>query len=422
MSTNESVYLKHCLKAIIDRQKWGDPSTWTGSNFNRLSEELFQVSGISISHRTLRRIFGKDMYRENHNPQIDTKNALSILLGYENWDDFIRNYEINEKDTPLSSYGSASRRSINSKAVLLILLAIAVIGTGIHLFLNRETKVDLDLLNFRVVEKSGYIPFSATFKFDLSHIKSDNIVFKAGGGQDSIRLSKEDTTIIKTLKVPQYRSFSIKVDGKVVSTVKVLAKSNEWETGFIDRSNYYPVKASLNTPGLLSVDQNEFLALKNVMNTKENWLKFQKYEDYNVSTDNLRFEAKIRGDSALTEIKCHNTSITLISKNSRINLNFTQKGCEQYALLHIGDQKMDGVKHNLSGLITDIRNWHIYKIEFKQNKISISIDDGPKTTFTYEGTLGPLYGIWVKNRGLGMMDYIKLYDLGGKEIYVNDFD
>jgi hypothetical protein len=44
--------------------------------------------GTSISPDTLKRLFGKTKTYRSYNPQLETKNALALFIGYEGWEDF----------------------------------------------------------------------------------------------------------------------------------------------------------------------------------------------------------------------------------------------------------------------------------------------------------------------------------------------
>lgn len=70
---------------------WGDRNDWTNREYKKLSEQIAGASGILLSTNTLKRVFGKiKLTTERYNPQEETKNALVIFIGYQHWDDFVR--------------------------------------------------------------------------------------------------------------------------------------------------------------------------------------------------------------------------------------------------------------------------------------------------------------------------------------------
>ncbi len=85
----ESFYLNKCLQHLQEKLRWGISKSWTNKEFEKLSEQIFDASRIYISVVTLKRLFGRaKTYKKEYNPQLETKNALALFLGYTNWDDF----------------------------------------------------------------------------------------------------------------------------------------------------------------------------------------------------------------------------------------------------------------------------------------------------------------------------------------------
>jgi putative AlgH/UPF0301 family transcriptional regulator len=86
--SNELKYLKLICSQIEQRLGWGSPQDWTNSSFIELSNEVKRASGVRISADTLKRILGKVKTAEQYNPQLATKDALSVFLEYQSWSDF----------------------------------------------------------------------------------------------------------------------------------------------------------------------------------------------------------------------------------------------------------------------------------------------------------------------------------------------
>jgi len=65
---------------------WGDSDLWSNQDFLELSEMIFNQTGITLSHVTLKRIWGKVRYESL--PHTNTLNTIVKFLGYGNWRDF----------------------------------------------------------------------------------------------------------------------------------------------------------------------------------------------------------------------------------------------------------------------------------------------------------------------------------------------
>ncbi|HEY9196225.1 MAG TPA: hypothetical protein VIM77_08165, partial [Mucilaginibacter sp.] len=62
---------------------WGDSTNWKNQDFINLSKKICEKTGASISHVTLKRIWGKVKY--DSLPNTYTMDTLAQFLGYENF-------------------------------------------------------------------------------------------------------------------------------------------------------------------------------------------------------------------------------------------------------------------------------------------------------------------------------------------------
>ena len=84
--TSERDYVKEIIDEYnIRLQEWGRSDTWTLTEFKMLEDLIYGSSRIRINANTLRRFF----QQQTSSPQLATKNALCIFLGYESYSDFV---------------------------------------------------------------------------------------------------------------------------------------------------------------------------------------------------------------------------------------------------------------------------------------------------------------------------------------------
>jgi hypothetical protein len=84
MQTDESL-IRQVKKMFEEKTGWGNSDTWTNQDFLQLSELIRDETGITISHVTLKRVWGKVRY--DSLPNTHTLNTLAQFLGYDNWRD-----------------------------------------------------------------------------------------------------------------------------------------------------------------------------------------------------------------------------------------------------------------------------------------------------------------------------------------------
>src|SRR6202012_4514309 len=85
MQTDETL-IRQVKKMFEEKTGWGDSEKWSNQDFLQLSELIRDQTGVTISHVTLKRIWGKVKY--DSLPNTHTLNTLVQFLGYENWRDF----------------------------------------------------------------------------------------------------------------------------------------------------------------------------------------------------------------------------------------------------------------------------------------------------------------------------------------------
>src|ERR1700761_2936248 len=99
MSTDEQ-FIEKARTCIESRMGWGNSEQWTNQDFLALSEKIREQTGVTLSHVTLKRIWGKVKYDSLPNPH--TLDTLARFAGYDNWRD-LRSKNGNGAEPPAAS-------------------------------------------------------------------------------------------------------------------------------------------------------------------------------------------------------------------------------------------------------------------------------------------------------------------------------
>jgi hypothetical protein len=86
MITTEAFYLEECLRLIEAKWQRGSSAEWKSYDFEKLSINICEATGVSLSISTLKRVFGKVSY--TNLPSVHTLNTLVRFVGYEDWTTF----------------------------------------------------------------------------------------------------------------------------------------------------------------------------------------------------------------------------------------------------------------------------------------------------------------------------------------------
>jgi hypothetical protein len=164
-------------RAIEVKLGWGPAGEWANYDFEKLSEEIQKVTGISLSVSTLKRFFGKAKYGST--PSVTTLNTLAAFLDFPDWRDFemsvIRN-EVPDPDKP-SKPRRPVTRPFNFLAVGLGCIFIVLIGIT---FLNVRSRPKYDPADFSFSSKTMLtkgLPNSVIFDYDASKANSGDTIF-----------------------------------------------------------------------------------------------------------------------------------------------------------------------------------------------------------------------------------------------------
>ena len=96
-------YILRCIALIEQKVDWGKTQDWVDYDFKNLSDQIFESTKVSISIRTLKRIIRQVPDAEGYyEPQMATKNALALYLGFRTWADFKRSDAIENREQPES--------------------------------------------------------------------------------------------------------------------------------------------------------------------------------------------------------------------------------------------------------------------------------------------------------------------------------
>src|SRR6201999_1850948 len=112
MPTDESL-IRQVKQLFEEKTGWGDSAQWSNQDFIQLGELIREQTGVTISHVTLKRVWGKVKY--DSLPNTHTLNTLVQFLGYENWRDFSVRRSNGEGETAVGHGSAATQGSAVSE-------------------------------------------------------------------------------------------------------------------------------------------------------------------------------------------------------------------------------------------------------------------------------------------------------------------
>jgi hypothetical protein len=434
---SDEVLLARAKRLIEDRVGWGNAADWTNQDFIALSKRIRQDSGASVSHITLKRLWGKVKY--NGLPQIYTLNTLVQFLGYEGWRDFkVKNAgdpaapELTAGDvcpeptngqvhtevnvaykSSVSNAPSKGRRRLSK--ILYIAAILTALAAG-FIFYTSTTKKKIDpkdyAFNSRQILQAG-IPNSVVFNYDATKSPSDSVIIQQSWDarlRTTIAKDQHQHTLIYYF--PGFFNPKLLVNGQIVKELDLLIKSDGWLTvaGATPTPVYF-AKKDVIANGKMSLPIDKIKAQHLDLGPQAPLLSYINVQDFGeIYTDDFVFETSLRNDYREGSSVCQMTNIYLLCEGTAIGIPLCAKGCESAISFFFTDFRLSGKEKDLSAFGVDFNKFVKVRIESANGKAKIFLDDKLAYLVDHPITRSKIIGIDFVFQGTGSVDYVKLSD------------
>ncbi len=323
----ESFYINKCLQHIQEKLLWGVSKSWTNKEFEKLSEQIFEASRIYISVVTLKRLFGRaKTYKKEYNPQLETKNALAIFLGYKSWQEYKEKnpftppplaempvpmmpltvapiparsaVSLPVATRPISSPqppGPKQTRTGISKLTLVAVLLMGILFAGIgYAFLASSQSVEQlkRRVKFSDERLQGRAPHTVRFHYDISMIKTGSVYLLFGDSTKTV-LNKDEHVITHTYFRPGFYNPTLAINGQRFAFLNTHITSQGWSSFLIYQGDTDPVRRNTAQKGVLNVSPQE-AQLFGADTTEPYAIEHNYIQDLNVSGDDMVYETRLR--------------------------------------------------------------------------------------------------------------------------------
>jgi hypothetical protein len=417
-------------KLIEARLSWGDSADWTNQDFIALSTRFQEEMNLSVSHVTLKRIWGKLSYHSL--PQSYTLNALAKFAGYESWRNFKVNTELDMHiPESLSVFPESSRQRATDpvqKKRLGILIKIGftsifIIAVIVLIFQRSKNKIapsDYSLSVHKVLQAG--LPNSVIFDYNANKSPSDSVILQQSWDnrlRTTVPKDQHQHTLI--YYYPGFFKPKLIVDGQIVKEQDLLIQSDGWMTAV----NASPVPVYFNKKDViangkmaLSVDQ---LKAQNIpLSPQPPMLSYCNVQDFGeIYADHFVFETSLRSDYHEGASVCQMTNIYLLCEGTAIGIPLCAKGCESNIKFFFTGFEVSGKQQDLSGFGVDFSDFVKLRVESRNGRARIFLNDRLTQEVNKDISRSKIIGIDFVFQGTGSVDYVKLTN--GKVFFDDEF-
>ncbi len=417
---NDSYFLIECIKQVKKKLQWIDSNKWRDKEFEKLSDIIYDTSGIRLSYITLKRLWGKTEYKSV--PNRDTLDALSKFIGHENWMDFC--VQLNKKNSGffLTRY---LKKILELKKVLigllLGLLILFLLYTGI-VWIQKKQSVYGDF-EFRIDSIKGPAPQTVVIRYDVSSIKADNIYIKKANNK-KIELNPDSHIKTVPFEIPTWDSLSLYFDDYMVRKLPVFIKSMGWDIFFeTETINCYLSVDSIKEEKNLYVSPIKALNACGIPEKKHiRWVNYIHFKDFHISGDHFEIETKVKNNIQIGGLPFFNIVISVICEKGIHQMYFCQPGNSSHIQVFFNNSINSGHNHDFRIFEKDLSSWNTAKMKIEKMTGKIYFNDSLLYENFYTKKAGSIKGIRYKFRGFGAVDYVRIIDKTSGKIYFDDFE
>ncbi|TMU57296.1 hypothetical protein [Flagellimonas algicola] len=394
-----------------------------------MSKIISEASNISISPHTLKRLFGKIEYSKFYNPQRATKDALAKYLGYTDWMAFSAFY----KEKVGSETEPQPKNYKMLKLAGLLSLGLVLIWVLVQSFISNNLQATLDEtspFSFELKDGGGSVPYTASVSYNIETQRNDSSYidfdFKHPVyGQQVFKLNKEQFLYNYTYQIPGYYNIKLLNNRRILATRSILATSDNWDSYLnyeaklkLWLDNELPPAKKL---GYMTYPSDSLI--KNGYDVKSVYYTTHRFFNrFGVDGDNFEMEVRFKNSKETGGITCYDFITRLYGEENLVYLKLMETGCSGYSGIKIGETEVTGAKENLEGLTFLDERWNILRLEVKNQKVYVFINDQLIYSDIYEGKNGSIVGIEHVFKGSGILDYVRLKDGTTQREFFDDFD
>ncbi|WP_346317884.1 hypothetical protein [Chitinophaga sp. YIM B06452] len=418
-NNNDAEYLAACCKAVEEKLNWGVSAVWTNQDFENLSENILEATGVTLSSTTLKRIWGRVKY--DSAPTVTTLNTLAQYLGFEHWRAFRQsvdktpqpgNEDTRHKTVITPVIPGKQGRYIWAGLGFGVIIVTAILG--FNSIRNKKTAAagpaaEVYRFSSRKTVTEG-VPNSVIFDYDASAAPEDSVYIQQNWDPTRrIRVSRNQRQATSVYYYPGHFQARLVVSGEVVKKHQLMITTKGW-LPMIEQQGvpvYFEEKDAVKG-GEMGLSEAQIKAKNIPMQPEAPWVRYSKIGGWDsLSSKNFHFEAEVVNDYGEGTAVCRHSEIYLLCAGSAIIIPLAGVGCVSDLNIMVVDKFVSGKEHDLSGLGADLSQWTKVACDAKDGLVTVRVDGRP----AYQVTTGEdmkIVGVSFRFKGTGRVRNVRL--------------
>lgn len=371
MGNNHSfIYIKECLSLVEQQFQRGDSHEWTNYDFEKLSEEIQEITGVLLSITTLKRIFGKVKY--DSVPSTVTLNTLAQYIGFADWSTFklqaassSKTAGMSKKMRTFSTTLLHKRRYWWAGGITLALLLFALFSGLTKRPVQSAPDASAYAFSSRKVLTSG-VPNSVIFDYDASQSGGDSVfITQSWDISRKKRVSKNNHSYSSIYYYPGFFRAQLIQGGRVVKHHDLLITTKGWLAAMPQQDvPLYFKKEEYMKDGMVAVSASLLKSYHLTLQPHAPVICLFNVRDLpGLRNDNFTFETTLKSDFKTGSAVCQKIGVRILCKNDVITIPLCATGCVGDLQLLAAGRKVTSAGRDLSGFGCDLTKWTKLKVE-----------------------------------------------------------
>lgn len=431
--------IRALVRHIESTLGWGSGLEWSTRDFEQLSKQILERTGVQLSVVTLKRVWKKIDYAGK--PTSTTLDALAAFAGARNWQQFKQraihtSYDehapARETATPDSMAATHPIENIRRRlpaspsgrsSVIWITVAAGAVAAVLYFTAFRPSATSrgkaFSFSSKKVVDTG--VPNTVIFDYDVSACAPDDSVSIQQSWDPKLSTnvdpkSRQHTSIYYH---PGFFDARLKVNGEVVLRHNLLIKTDGW-LPLLDTkpSPVYFSEADLQFNGALSLPLDRIRATGIALQPDPPWCNYYKVGDLpEILSDDFLFETRVRSDFGEGAAACRYTEVHILFEGAAMVIPLSIPGC--VSTLEFYDK--GGRVTDPSALGVALDKWVPVRFQMQDTVAWLDIDGRRAFDLRARMKPSPWVGMIFKFRGSGSVEFVRVSRKNGDVVYEESF-
>ena len=419
----ERALIKKIILQISEVLQLNTPHQWQQRDFENVSIQIEEKTGINLSVSTLKRLCRNQF---QNIPQKNTLNALAQFLGYKDWYDYkvsntVKDEKVTEK--PLVR----KKLKLNKKLIYIPITIVVILAVLLLIKITKPAQSYAEAKFSSRKNVSAGVPNTVIFDYDISMYDFDSAFIQQSWDiRRRAKIEKNEMHSTSIYYYPGFHRAKLLINDQLVKEIPVFITTDNWLKLIQNPDNdLIPVYVNENceSDGQMYIAP-EIVASHNIDFSEHNHSTSFYYVNDNFSgdSDNFRLKTRIKNNVNEGALVCQGCEISVYGENGRHFIQVCDPGCIASLLLKFGSRYISGSNNDLSSFGCDMNLWNEVELKIENKLVSVLLNGNEIYKTAYENSNGAIKGISYSFAGSGAIDYVQLFDQKEQLVYNEDFE